>query len=917
MIKVKINDYFPKIDAIPYDNYFCIISCNNSYSKFKLIEHKYQCYQHSFSMIKNTDLLFNIKLINYLENNTLIGIYDLIIPYTKINEIIKRNNYTFQQQIKLIMNSNVKIKLFGTMMNITSIYLDLIFELSLLNNYNNQINKYRIYDILGKDSSAEPIKKNIKRKFFSENFNNNRIIPKKSISFSKSPLITYILDEDFHVNDNYLFNDSYNNSRFSRHKRNSDINFNILNNNYLNYFKIDNNSFNLNHKYKINNRTPSNITYKYINLDNIENDNNSKINHYDKDELYYNNNLYNSTIKQQRGKKYIKINNNNINRKNRAKNKSFKSPFIMHTERNNNNLYGKRNNLKYNYIKNLTEVKNNLDKDFLMNERKKFEKNAKKNLKYLNINNNLNNNNNINTSGNYINYINNKQPILYDKKNNIEKYISNRLIKKIPTSFKNNKVKNDIGKKKKHVYENQINSSETQNNRTFNLIIKTPKRIKESNSNIISNDNNLFSLSTINRNSNEFDSIQFINNGKKVIDINAEKKEKKYSQQNTNYKNLNKYPIIKTKTEPIIKSDKKIKDYMNINDVNNLLKITSDKKNDINILNENSNNFYNKEICENKLLFYTQEEIKDKIIELIDKNYKLTKDINQKIKANKKLMKKYLLCKEKYYTELKINNRFYNKINLEEMKYSIHVNIRGKLNNKLYFAMNNIKKMESKIFLNIFYDHKNSPEYKAKEAKKKAQEKLEQQKKVHTLLKIIRELIQKYENLSQLYNDDEKKKILFKSLLLRYSIREKEENKENNLMDKFREIQKKIEKEKNNDLIKIKAREIQNDVYKSVIKEESDEDKSSISERLKRGYSFKKKLSWTSNDSFLKDKDNFDINKSNNNEEINNSLMSSGLKIIKERNEDIIKEKENNSNNLLNDDDDEKKTVNKNLNEIF
>ena len=188
---------------------------------------------------------------------------------------------------------------------------------------------------------------------------------------------------------------------------------------------------------------------------------------------------------------------------------------------------------------------------------------------------------------------------------------------------------------------------------------------------------------------------------------------------------------------------------------------------------------------------------------------------------------------------------------------------------------------------------------------------------VHTLLKIIRELIQKYENLSQLYNDDEKKKILFKSLLLRYSIREKEENKKNNLMDKFREIQKKIEKEKNNDLIKAKAREIQNDVYKSVIKEESDEDKSSISERLKRGYSFKKKLSWTSNDSFLKDKDNFDVNKSNNNEEINNSLMSSGLKIIKERNEDIIKEKENNSNNLLNDDDDEKKTVNKNLNEIF
>ena len=37
VIKVKINDYFPKIDAIPFDNYICVISCNNSYSKIKLI----------------------------------------------------------------------------------------------------------------------------------------------------------------------------------------------------------------------------------------------------------------------------------------------------------------------------------------------------------------------------------------------------------------------------------------------------------------------------------------------------------------------------------------------------------------------------------------------------------------------------------------------------------------------------------------------------------------------------------------------------------------------------------------------------------------------------------------------------------------------------------------------------------------
>ena len=53
--------------------------------------------------------------------------------------------------------------------------------------------------------------------------------------------------------------------------------------------------------------------------------------------------------------------------------------------------------------------------------------------------------------------------------------------------------------------------------------------------------------------------------------------------------------------------------------------------------------------------------------------------------------------------------------------------------------MKKIKQKEFKIFEKIYYEHNNSPEYKAKEAKRKIQEKLEQQKKVHILLKIIHE----------------------------------------------------------------------------------------------------------------------------------------------------------------------------------
>ena len=93
----------------------------------------------------------------------------------------------------------------------------------------------------------------------------------------------------------------------------------------------------------------------------------------------------------------------------------------------------------------------------------------------------------------------------------------------------------------------------------------------------------------------------------------------------------------------------------------------------------------------------------------------------------------------------------------------------------------------------------------------------------------------------------------------------------------------------------MKKQEMQNDVYKNVIKEEDSEEKSSTSERIKIGVCLKKKLSWNSEDSILKEKDSASNNKSNqNNDDINNSIVSSGLKIIKERNEEeFLKDSEN------------------------
>ena len=899
-IKVKINDYFSKIDAIPYNNYICVITCNNCYSIIKLTEHNHQIFQHNYKLIQNMDLLFNLKLINYADNNTLVGMYDLIIPHSKINQICQRSKSVFKQQVKLIMNSKVKIKLFDYLMNIPNIFLDLIFEFSLIDNYSksikSKVNQRKISDLLGISEFGNQIKLNKSENVgYNAGFNNNGKMPKKTVSFSTSPVLNYNNNFIHNIYGSGIFNSQNenlieeNHNHYMKRSNKSDINYNVMNNNFLNYFKINNNNnFPLNYKNNISN---------FLLKNNIE-----SLNQYGNNELYIDiNNLNNSSNSKYRTdaksyKRVIKINNDNFmtEKKRQVKNKSSRSP-IMNLERKKENEI----NNNYSYFKNLTEVKNSFESNVIRSEKKKLELNQnKKNLKFQNCDNKFNNNS-IN-KGNYAKYINNNKPIPNDRRNNNEKYFSNKLIRKIPNT-NNNKTneKQDLN------YNNELNVAELPNNKLVYAKIKTPKKLR----NLYFTENNPFAISTSSRNNikEETDGIGLKNNNNNNIYISDEN----YNNKSTsNYNNHTKQRInfnkiktsvnqTKTKTDPKKNILGKNYDNYNISDFNDYDSSSQNKRstNEINIIKSLSedDNKNRAEKKDNLASVCTQEEVRDKIIQLIDKNYKLKKDIKQNMLKNRKLMNKLILCKSQYYTELKINNHLNNKINDKNIKFSIHVDVRSKLNEKIYFNMKKIKLKESKIFEKIFYEHKNSPEYKAKEAKKKIQEKFEQQKKVHALLKIIRELIQKYDNLSHLYDDDEKKRLLFKSLLVRYGIREKEPNKENNLAEKFKEIQKKIEEEKNRNLLLMKKQEMQNDMYKNVIKEEDSEEKSSTSERIKIGVCLKKKLSWNSEDSILKEKDSASNNKSNqNNDDINNSIVSSGLKIIKERNEEeFLKDSEN------------------------
>ena len=148
---------------------------------------------------------------------------------------------------------------------------------------------------------------------------------------------------------------------------------------------------------------------------------------------------------------------------------------------------------------------------------------------------------------------------------------------------------------------------------------------------------------------------------------------------------------------------------------------------------------------------------------------------------------KYLLIKEKIASNHKIKNILQNKFEEDNIKNFIHVNINKQSNNLLLNKMTKIKSSELNIF-KIIFNKKIINKENNKDPKLIIKEKLKQQKQIQILLKLIRNLIKIYGNLSHLYENDNNKQILIKSLFLRYNIKEKEWNGKEDLFDIYEKM---------------------------------------------------------------------------------------------------------------------------------
>ena len=173
-IIIKIKDYFPKIDSIPYQNFICLFTNGENEGQIPLISKENESYKHQ---VKNvlSDIKYKIHVLDY-NDMSLIGMCEMVISYNIISQITPPNGFIQEQQKKLLMDTNTKRKLFGTVLNMGDIYLNIYSEIYLVeaksnnNNINQKINNKKKIKLFGSEAN---IKKKIR--WFTKNYSKKTI----------------------------------------------------------------------------------------------------------------------------------------------------------------------------------------------------------------------------------------------------------------------------------------------------------------------------------------------------------------------------------------------------------------------------------------------------------------------------------------------------------------------------------------------------------------------------------------------------------------------------------------------------------------------------------------------------------------------------------------------------------------------
>ena len=238
-IIVKIKDYYPKTENIPYQNFTCVFTSGDNEFQIPLVSEESDIFQYQMKNI-TSDIKYKVHVLDH-NDMSLIGMCDMVISYDILNQLTPPNGFVQEQQKILLMDPKTKRKLFGSVMNAGDIYLNLYSEIylckkSVINN-NGINNKKKLKNLNKKfDVSPNEIKKN---KFLNEANSDRHITMNKNnyINISKNDN-----NNSGGYNNINTQSNNYNNSHIDEAKKIINSNILIKSNNSFNFKDKNNNT---------------------------------------------------------------------------------------------------------------------------------------------------------------------------------------------------------------------------------------------------------------------------------------------------------------------------------------------------------------------------------------------------------------------------------------------------------------------------------------------------------------------------------------------------------------------------------------------------------------------------------------------------------------------------------------------------
>ena len=786
-ITIKIKDYFPKIDTIPYENYICLFTCGDYEGQIPFLPDDSKIIQHQIKNV-TSDIKYKVHILDY-NDMSLIGMCEMTISYQIINQISPPNGFIQEQQKKLLIDLKTKRKLFGTIVNIGDIFLNIYAEVFLISRTSIEQKNY--------NKMKKNLLQNTPQCYIKYNFQLNKSDYSPKSSKNKSSLINSNSEKHTLNNskqDKCFTNkhSNYNliNYKINKEKEEENNNKKTYTNNFNNNIKkgfknyssrIQQKKYSNNNVLKEQNRKTimdllqqkkimekklenSEKSEKSEKFDKSENEPNipniDKKNILNKKEGYLTEQNFNSQNGLKLENKYI-INNHKLKKQNQNQNKDDIKIYNKNNKmikdsfkKSDNQLLKDMNNINNDEIINNIDIKNSLSpnvNNILKNEENDFTKNLSKTVKSNNNNNEQENSNN---------------KYIYKSKNKIVKM--GKAFSKNKFTNKNNKIinKNYMTNTDQNEISTNLNKNNNNNNINTTLLstysadddyLDIDKIILDKGAELRNDFHMQLKQSTLNNNTNNnfnynnhHRNINYINNNK----INSNKDESnQINDSNNGIIGGTHFNMDTPRTE-------KMSQYSSTQSLNNTLK---------------------------------QENLKNNCLKLIEFYSLLNLKLKRIHPKNLEIKKKLLIFKEFLSTELKKNNIIINKSNLNQLIYNISTNINGPLNEKILYLFPKIKKLESSIYQNLFDVFYTDEEV----IKFKEYENYDEQTKIFLLLTVVKNLISKYGNISQIFENENMKKNILKQCLLNYDLTEKEEGDKDfvNLEELSHEIKLKNENE--------------------------------------------------------------------------------------------------------------------------